>query len=273
MGNAIGNTAKRTSRFVKRFNIENRVNKVLDREKPDVAPRHETTSKLLEEFAADNPELFEEQKKKNLDLHERLKQVRLESTGSLPEIKSRRLPERNRLNEPTISGYRGFLDPEKVPEGKLTLKNAMRILTKVQETPDLDSNAVKNIAKEYKLDLLQVQQLLRHFKALEMKFPDSLQQKHPSLAEDLKRRGQKGVDDWVSGVRSDAEAIEFLKDESRSQAERRRERLVRKAASGIPGDEDHLEGFDWKEPEKELNTKRTDKQMPLDKSKKDKGDS
>ncbi|XP_033741323.1 NADH dehydrogenase [ubiquinone] 1 alpha subcomplex assembly factor 4-like [Pecten maximus] len=257
MGNVIGNTSKRASRFAKRFNLENRVNKVLEKDKPDLAPRHETTSKILEQFAADNPELYEEQKKKDLDLHERLKQIRLESTGSLPEIKSRRLPERDRLNEPKISGYRGFLDQQKVPEGRLSIRDAMKILGKVQISPVSDPSAVKNIAKEYKLDELHVKQLLRHFKAMEMKFPNHLLKKHPSLAENLAKAGQKSLDNWVSGIKSDQEAFENLKTETKDNVSQRWKNYNEKIRR-VPKDEED-EDYDWTETKKQLNIESRNK--------------
>ncbi|XP_069125870.1 NADH dehydrogenase [ubiquinone] 1 alpha subcomplex assembly factor 4-like [Argopecten irradians] len=246
MGNVIGNTAKRATRFVKRFNLENRVNKVLEKDKPDLAPRHETTTKILDQFAADNPELYEEQKKKDEDLHERLKQIRLESSGNLPEIKSRRLPERDRMNEPKISGYRGFLDPQRVPEGRLSLKDAMKILTRVQESPISDQSAVKDIAKEYKLDQLHVQQLLRNFKSLEMKFPDALKKKYPSLADDLAKAATKSLDDWSSGIKESQEAAGSLKAEYTRKTRR------------VPKIEDDSETYDWTETKRELGVESND---------------
>ncbi|OWF40753.1 NADH dehydrogenase [ubiquinone] 1 alpha subcomplex assembly factor 4-like [Mizuhopecten yessoensis] len=255
MGNVIGNSTKRITRFAGRFNLESRVNKVLEQEKPQPAPRHETTAKILEQFAVDHPELFDEQKKKDSDLHERLKQIRIDSTGSLPQIKSRPLPERNRPSEPKISGYRGFLDPQNVPEGRLSLKNIMKILTKVQETPVLDPNAVKNIAKEYKLDVLQVQQLLRHFKALEMKFPDTLQKKHPTLAEDLSNVGHKGVDNWVSDIKANKEAGKDLVDDAKEKVSPKWKKPDSDKPEQFHSDEGDLKEHDWTEIKKQLNIK------------------
>ena len=65
------------TRSVQRFNIEQRTEKLLARDKPIQAPKFQSDIDLLEKVRRENPEILQETRSRDPLLEDRLKQVRL----------------------------------------------------------------------------------------------------------------------------------------------------------------------------------------------------
>ncbi|ESO87297.1 hypothetical protein LOTGIDRAFT_97242, partial [Lottia gigantea] len=157
----------KTSKGLKNVNAYHRAHKVVNQEKPKIAPRHPRTKKLLEEFATENPQILNDQQVKNVGLLEKLKDVKVDSYGPPAEIKSaRKLPE----TRSALKDYEyGIREPDKIPEGKVTLRLVHKMLIAYQVSPD--EQTISKLSKEYKLDEKTLQQVLVHFKAMNLHIP------------------------------------------------------------------------------------------------------
>lgn len=196
----MGKIASKLMRPIKNFNVENRAQRVLQSEKPRPAPRHPSTIAALEREAKEHPDYLKEQKIKHEKLNEFLKQIRVESTGVNTEIRAktdRSLPENRSKAEP--SEY-GFPDPDRIPEGKASLRQALGFIS--QHYMDPTTHTAQVIAEQYKLDVGQVTNVLLHFQILHMHIPKEMLKKNPKLLQALQARPvqQKKLTDFAAST-------------------------------------------------------------------------
>lgn len=69
----------------------------------------------------------------------------------------------------------GYLIPDVIPEGRVSLKQVFEFIGKHQNDPT--GYTAQMIADEYKLELNQVQDVLRHFQAFHMYVPKKIRDK------------------------------------------------------------------------------------------------
>ncbi|XP_046374316.1 NADH dehydrogenase [ubiquinone] 1 alpha subcomplex assembly factor 4-like [Haliotis cracherodii] len=183
----MGRAVSKMSRPLKNFNVENRAHRAIDKQgdQPKVAPRYPSSAPLLDKFADDHPEYLTAQKTKHGKLVDNMRKLQLDSHGPPPEIKSKPRPKpesRDKLEDPEF----GFLEPERIPAGRTSIRQAMQFITQHQSAPqDYKSS---QIAHEYKLDEVHVQQILKYFQTFHMHLPKALLDKHPKLMDSLGRR-------------------------------------------------------------------------------------
>ncbi|XP_050394579.1 NADH dehydrogenase [ubiquinone] 1 alpha subcomplex assembly factor 4 [Patella vulgata] len=171
-------------RYARNFNAENRAQKAIEkREKQKVvAPRHQSTQNLLKNFSEEHPEYLNEQQRKNEKLLHNLKDLKVDSFGPPPEIRYTRPFPASREN-PTTPEY-GVQEPKIIPVGKVSIKQAIEIITNHRVSPTEHSS--KTIAKQYKLQEPIVEQVLRHFQTLNMHIPKEVFQQDKTLLGKLK---------------------------------------------------------------------------------------
>ncbi|KAL5009925.1 hypothetical protein ScPMuIL_012230 [Solemya velum] len=151
---------------------------------PAIHPR----PKHFEEFSAEHPEYLEAQKVKNEHLLQNLKHMHVESHDpvqekQMTESAKRPLPEnRDRVTESEF----GFQEPSFVPVGKASIKQVMDFIAQHQGQPE--AYTAQDIASEYKLELVQVQQVLRYFQGYQMYLPKELVKKHPKILDSMKKK-------------------------------------------------------------------------------------
>ncbi|XP_046583351.1 NADH dehydrogenase [ubiquinone] 1 alpha subcomplex assembly factor 4-like [Haliotis rubra] len=183
----MGRAVSKMSRPLKNFNVENRAQRALDKQvdQPKVAPRYPSSAQLLDKFADDHPEYLTAQKTKHGKLVDNMRKLQLDSHGPPPQIKSkpRSMPERrDKLEDPEF----GFLEPERIPEGRTSILHAMQFITEHQTAPQNYTSS--QIAHEYKLDEAHVQQILKYFQTFHMHLPKALLDKHPQLLHSMGKR-------------------------------------------------------------------------------------
>ncbi|KAK3597313.1 hypothetical protein CHS0354_010948 [Potamilus streckersoni] len=179
------NLTRKATKPIKDFNIENRLQREIDRQQqiPKVAPRHKSTEQAYEQLATEHPEIMQELNKKNEKLLDNLKQLRVTSHGPPPELKSKgKLPQYMRHQK---SPEFGFYEPEKIPEGRVTLRSALDFIT--QHSIDPSSVTVETIAKQYKIDRIQVQNVLTYFLTFRIHISEDLLKKYPKISKTLEQ--------------------------------------------------------------------------------------
>ncbi|KAF4520446.1 hypothetical protein B566_EDAN004018 [Ephemera danica] len=186
MNIAMGKVLSVIPRRVQRFNIENRAHKVISKDKPTPAPKHPGTTEYLENFAKEHPEIMEEGLRKDSVLDERLKQIYLVSHDLKKEEQSqpnRPLPlDRHTAESPEY----GFIEPDVVPRGRVTLRSAIKFIQDHQADPK--TWTVDKIADAHLLSKQSVENILQHFHTFEVYIPPTKGGKESLLAQSSKTR-------------------------------------------------------------------------------------
>ncbi|XP_064622891.1 NADH dehydrogenase [ubiquinone] 1 alpha subcomplex assembly factor 4-like [Lineus longissimus] len=165
MGKTLSTIGKRASQ---RFNFENRAQRAIEKQKtiPKAAPRHPSTVEQLKTIEQ-RSEIKEEIDRRNESLLDKLKQVRIESHGPPPEIKSARHLPQNRIYAGETES--GFEEPNVIPPGKLTVRTLMDVLGKAMVEPK--TYTAREIAAEHSLDRQKVENMLKYFAAFSLHIP------------------------------------------------------------------------------------------------------
>ncbi|XP_076113707.1 NADH dehydrogenase [ubiquinone] 1 alpha subcomplex assembly factor 4-like [Mytilus galloprovincialis] len=202
MGNRISELLPTVSRSFKNYNIENRSHRFIQKDKLPAAPRHDSTADILDKFSKEHPELYEAQKVKDNVLDERLKTLQIDSTGKNQDIVAKKMPEsRKETEDPEF----GFDEPASIPEGKVTLRKTLEFILNHQKYPEEYTS--EQVAKEYKLDPVQVKHVLKHFQTFEL-----------HVSNEFKKRNEKAVK-YLSSQRQEptvyklAESTDLSKDQ------------------------------------------------------------
>ncbi|XP_025988014.1 protein NDUFAF4 homolog [Solenopsis invicta] len=171
------------TRPIRMFNIANRAEKVISREKPIPAPQHAATEKQRQLSEKVNPHFLENHYQKNKQLDQRLKDVFVTSTD--PQVTTESTKEFKPLPQSRHSWeHDSIFEPYEVtvvPEGKCSLKQALTFILQHRQDPIKFSS--ENIASEYQIDKKVVDDILKYFKVyvIASKDMDSVE---PTLIED-----------------------------------------------------------------------------------------
>lgn len=170
MGNRVGAFVTKP---IKDFNIENRAHRVVGAEKPKPAPRHPTEQKYESQSAAVDENVVHGKRE---DLIERLKVVKVVSTDiehEPEETASRQLPQ----SRSSWQQYEyGYYEPEVVPAGRVTLRQAVQLLTDANADPS--QFTPEALATQYKLQVEDVRNVVRYFRPFNVYSPSAEPKEH-----------------------------------------------------------------------------------------------
>ncbi|XP_043238612.1 protein NDUFAF4 homolog [Amphibalanus amphitrite] len=169
MGKVYSHVAWRISR---NLNVENRAQKIITQEKIRPPPKYKANEEFLSKLREERPELATELEKKDTELLKRLENVYVTSKEppDMPVQRERaaNLPvDRTPPELPTF----GYTEPERVPYGRATLRTVVGFVSAHAERPDQVTPA--SIAATHKLDERVVEDILKHFKMMQMHAPQS----------------------------------------------------------------------------------------------------
>lgn len=103
--------------------------------------------------------------------------IQIQSKRSLPEI-----------TKDVAETEMGFIEPEYIPPGKVTLKDSIKFI--VQHQKFASKYTAEEIAKEYKLDAVQVENVLKHFQTFQLHLSKETFKKNPKLEKLLKSQSK-----------------------------------------------------------------------------------
>ena len=186
------------------YNLETRVHKLLENEKPTPAPRHEVseryqavieeqrqqrlkaastrpetaaTAEMIRKMAleATDEELAEgpssDLLRKNDSLLERMDQIKITSQGDNPDVKSaRKLPEDRGRSNLQLSIY-GQTEPAKIPIGRMSMKQVVESL--VDYSKDREAWTAPRIANTYRIDAEKARNLTHYYQVFDIHLPSS----------------------------------------------------------------------------------------------------
>ncbi|XP_060526200.1 protein NDUFAF4 homolog [Cylas formicarius] len=155
------------------FNLESRAHKVISQPKPKPAPKHTRDQIEIERLIKEYSDVYHASLKKNALLDERLKDVFVVADDPPPIIQpqnpSRPLPSDRSPSEPNLFGIK---EPDIIPKGKTTLRNALQFLGKHQGDPN--NYTAERIANDYCLPEHVVKNLLMYYRVFELYVPEQL---------------------------------------------------------------------------------------------------
>lgn len=158
-------------RKANRFNVESRAHRVISKDKPTPAPKHPSAIQELETIKSDYPHILEEQSRRDSKLDDRLKQVFVRSYDPIVEepttSSSHPLPQDRRPFEETEFGYS---EPVMIPQGRFTLKQAIKFIADHQADPNTWTAAA--IAKEYNITQDKIEKILLYYQTFQVHVPE-----------------------------------------------------------------------------------------------------
>lgn len=196
-------------RPLQRYNVENRTYRLLDKieksKTPVVKPRlHYPDEKFLEELIKKHPEILENVQKTSPELIEKIKQlkvkveaipyeynVKIESEDTREMI--RKLPERRKK---VFLSEMGVKDPEHVPIGKISLREAMQAVR--AHTADPEEYPVEKIAKTHEMSEEDVFNILDHFKGYQVYHPEKFYEEG-NYQPKVPWYKKETIEDWLLG--------------------------------------------------------------------------
>jgi len=184
------------------YNLESRVHKILDSDKPTTAPRHAVseryqeiieqqqqqqqqqpvaTADMIRKMAleASEEELSDpatDLLRKNENLLDRMDQLKVTSQGDNPEIKAytaRRMPEDRSALQKSIYGQQ---EPEKIPIGRMSMKQVVESL--VDHSRDKEAWTASAIANSYRIDAEKAKNLTYYYQVFDIHLPKSAVEDH-----------------------------------------------------------------------------------------------
>ncbi|XP_076258886.1 NADH dehydrogenase [ubiquinone] 1 alpha subcomplex assembly factor 4 [Rhynchophorus ferrugineus] len=156
------------------FNLESRAHKIIGQSKPIPAPKFEKDELDLQRLQKQYPEVFKEGLRKDEQLDQHLKDVYVVSHDPVSEIKQPQNPNRplpQDRSQPDMYLF-GHKEPEKVPLGKILLRNALKFISQHQGDPKL--HTAENISKVYKLPESTVSNILKYYRVFEIYVPENV---------------------------------------------------------------------------------------------------
>ncbi|XP_006004932.1 NADH dehydrogenase [ubiquinone] 1 alpha subcomplex assembly factor 4 [Latimeria chalumnae] len=162
----------RVTRVFRSFNLENRAHAEVGRAKPRVAPRYPSTEEMIEETVKTHPEASTEIHRKDEQLLSLLKNVYVKSKDPLEKKlegdEQTVVKDHDRLPKSVVKhDLFGILDVKTVPKGKLSIVEALTILSNYKRSPK--TWTAEKIAEEYSLELKDTESLLEFFIPFDVK--------------------------------------------------------------------------------------------------------
>ncbi|XP_014252576.1 protein NDUFAF4 homolog [Cimex lectularius] len=176
----MGQVWPRLTKYYYRFNAENRAFRHLDKTTINPSPKHPSTTKYIDNLMSDQ-KIKKALLMKNEQLDENLKQVYVKSFDPVvqpankygkPSEKMRKLPVSRSCNSNHIFSY---LEPDSVPEGKLSLSQAMKMITSHQEDPHKFNPAF--LSQQYNVPINDIENILTYFSNFNVFIPEQKKEK------------------------------------------------------------------------------------------------
>ncbi|XP_063909071.1 protein NDUFAF4 homolog [Zophobas morio] len=159
-------------RPLRNFNVESRAHKIISQEKPVPAPKHKSDQLIYDEIMKNHPEGSDETQIKHVQLDKYLKDVYVKSHDPNPPQKAQTNPDRPLpLNRHQVEEYEyGFKEPDKIPIGKTTLRQALQFIT--DHHNDSKLHTPQKIAQDYQIPEESIKNILKYYRVFEVYIPE-----------------------------------------------------------------------------------------------------
>ncbi|XP_011306699.1 protein NDUFAF4 homolog [Fopius arisanus] len=154
-----------TSKIVKTaktYNVTERAQKVISKQKPTPAPSYPSTAKQIEIADQIDPQFMDNHYKQDPVFQDRLKQIFVTSNVQFANDQQKSEKSLPQNTKGSKEWDYGFWEPEKAQEGKVLLKDALKFMADNITDPEL--NNAKTIAKQYKLNQKDVENILEYYR-------------------------------------------------------------------------------------------------------------
>ncbi|XP_076302817.1 NADH dehydrogenase [ubiquinone] 1 alpha subcomplex assembly factor 4 [Lasioglossum baleicum] len=172
-------------RPIRTFNIEKRAERVISREKPEVAPQYPSVQKQREIVDKIKPDFMKVHYEKDPQLHDYLKSVYVQSkdpknTPKEELVSAKSLPQDRRF--PPLNNNK-YCETLMITGGKCALSDVIRFISMHSENPT--EYSVEKIAEMYKLDKQVVKNIVTNFKIFHLVKRKDDQVKLNNITEDV----------------------------------------------------------------------------------------
>ena len=84
----------------------------------------------------------------------------------------------------------GFEEPEHIPVGKVTLRQALQFIVKHQEEPQ--KYTAEKLAQDYKIDTEKLRHVLKHFQTFQLHLSKGFRENNPRVMKRLNKESKSG---------------------------------------------------------------------------------
>jgi NADH dehydrogenase [ubiquinone] 1 alpha subcomplex assembly factor 4 len=197
----MGGAVNRATRIFRMYNIDNRVEKVLKKDKPTPAPHYPADQQFLQSTGTESKPnlpifLFHSSSssgniapksihKKDEHLLENLHDVKVYSSGENPVIRrvsNSKPPLLNRLEEPlddnSPDGAFGYVEPQRIPPGRVSLRQFLAYLQQHRDSPE--EYSIDRFADMYTIKPETAEKLFKYHSLLALQEISRQQSKAPA---------------------------------------------------------------------------------------------
>ncbi|KAE9533150.1 hypothetical protein AGLY_009578 [Aphis glycines] len=171
----MGVAGSRFTKHLRRFNVIERTERVINKDKPIPAPLHKADAERLKYLLDNDPQLKEELKNKNSTLGKNLESVYVTSKGDLPDVYPQskiKLPQ-NRMQE--FNSPFSCEEPENVPPGRYTLTQITECIA--DHYKDKQIYTSQALADRVKIDKKLMDNILKYYRVFDMYVPEKMMEK------------------------------------------------------------------------------------------------
>uniref|UniRef100_A0A2S2PJM5 Protein NDUFAF4 n=1 Tax=Schizaphis graminum TaxID=13262 RepID=A0A2S2PJM5_SCHGA len=171
------------TKHIRRFNVIQRTERVIKKDKPIPAPLHKADAERLKYLLENDPQLKEELKNKNSTLGKNLQSVYVTSKGDLPDIYPQskiKLPQ-NRMQE--FNSPFAIEEPENVPTGRYTLTQITECIADHYKDKQMYTSQV--LADRVKIDKKLMDNILKYYRVFDMYVPEKMIEKKKTSSQFL----------------------------------------------------------------------------------------
>uniref|UniRef100_A0A2S2PWI1 Protein NDUFAF4 n=1 Tax=Sipha flava TaxID=143950 RepID=A0A2S2PWI1_9HEMI len=146
----MGIAASHLTRHFRRFNVIERTERIINKEKPIAAPLHKVDAERLKHLLENNPGMKEELANKDSTLEKNLKNIYVKSEGDLPDVYPQSKVKLPKNRDQVFTS--GFLveEPEHIPPGRYTLTQITECIA--DHYKDKQMYTAKVLADRIKID-------------------------------------------------------------------------------------------------------------------------
>ncbi|XP_060842253.1 protein NDUFAF4 homolog [Rhopalosiphum padi] len=171
------------TKHIRRFNVIERTERVIKKDKPIPAPLHKADAERLKYLLENDPQLKEELKNKNSTLGKNLQSVYVTSEGDLPDVYPQskiKLPQ-NRMQE--FNSPFAIEEPKNIPAGRYTLTQITECIADHYKDKQMYTSQV--LADRVKIDKKLMDNILKYYRVFDMYVPEKMIEKKKTSSQFL----------------------------------------------------------------------------------------
>jgi len=199
----MGVAASHLTRHIRRFNVIDRTERIINKQKPVPAPLHKIDAERLKNLLENDPQTKEELANKNSTLEQNLQSVYVKSKGDMPDVYPQSKSKLPKSRAPVPSSSFFVEEPENIPPGRYTLTQVVECIADHHRDKEIYTAQV--LADRIKIDKKLMENILKYYRVFDMYIPQKMMES--------KSEKQFFIGKAIDKIRSNLEVDKYKKDQ------------------------------------------------------------